>query len=78
MPHGRQPHHSTNWGGVRPGAGRPVGSTGGRSKKEAVVDATPQAGFVKPLDYLWSRMNDKRLPGSYRDNLAKVLSSMRA
>jgi hypothetical protein len=62
LPGGRQPYHNPNWGGARPGWGRPR-----LILPETVVDVTPKPEFAKPLDYLWSRMNDPALPAQYRD-----------
>lgn len=65
MPRGRQYYHSLNWGGARPGSGRPK-----LVLPETVIDVTPQPDYKKPLDYLWARMNQQSLPGQYRDKLA--------
>lgn len=43
---GRQPHHSLNWGGKRPGAGRRRFML-----PETVPDVTPHENYDKPLDY---------------------------
>jgi hypothetical protein len=68
LPRGRQPYHNPNWGGARPGSGRPQ-----LILPETVVDVAPKPEFAKPLDYLWSRMNDPALPAQYRDQLAVKL-----
>jgi len=60
----RKFYHSNNWGGSRPGAGRP------RVTRELPqVDVIDQPGFAKPLDHLWARANDRSLNPQYRDGL---------
>jgi len=68
LPRGRQRYHNPNWGGARPDSGRPQ-----LILPETVVDVAPKPEFAKPLDYLWSRMNDPALPAQYRDPLAVKL-----
>jgi hypothetical protein len=63
----KQFYHSNNWGGQRPGAGRPRITHAPAALPR--VDVLDQPGFAKPLDHLWVRANDPTLNAKYRDAL---------
>jgi hypothetical protein len=59
-------------GGRRPGAGRPKGALGKRTR-ELLVRAKAEA-LEFPVDRLLRRMNDASLPEDYRDQLASLVA----
>jgi hypothetical protein len=59
-------------GGRRPGAGRPKGALGKRSR-ELLAQAKAE-GLEMPVARLLRRMNDERLAEDYRDQLAAIVA----
>jgi hypothetical protein len=59
-------------GGRRPGAGRPKGALGKRSR-ELLAQAKAE-GFETPVARLMRRMNDPSLPEDRRDEIAVALA----
>jgi hypothetical protein len=59
-------------GGRREHSGRPKGARGRRSR-ELLAQAKAEA-LELPVDRLLRRMNDKKLPEDYRDQLAAIVA----
>jgi hypothetical protein len=60
-------------GGRRPGAGRPKGSLGRRSRARELLARVKAEVLELPVDRLLRRMNDPTLSEEYRDQLAIAL-----